>query len=313
VRTLVLILSVDEAERLEASLPAAVAQPDADVVVIDDACTDATRAVAERYGARLVSLAERVSYADAVNGGLAQALRDDHEAVVLLNADCILDEGFLAAATARLADPGVGVVAPLLLRATGLRPQDRLDIVDAAGMTIDRRRKNSIVGHGDPPSAHAQPGEVYGGDGACVLYRRAALEPLRPEVLDADMELWATDADLAWRVHDAGWRCAFEPAARGWHVRFYSPTTRDALPAEHRRLQFRNRLLMVLKNERLKGWRDWPHIALYEVLALGYALAREPSLLRGYVEAARLAPAVWSKRSSASARRPVKKASSIEP
>ena len=70
---------------------------------------------------------------------------------------------------------------------------------------------------------------------------------------------------------------------------------------------------MVLKNERLGGWRDWPHLALYEVLALGYAILREPSLLRGYVDALRLAPAVWSKRSSASVRRPVKNTSSIVP
>jgi hypothetical protein len=100
-------------------------------------------------------------------------------------------------------------------------------------------------------------------------------------------------------VRACGWRCAYEPRARAWHVRFYSPTNRPNVPAAHRRLQFRNRLLMIVKNER--GLRGAPRILGYEIAALGYALLREPSLLRGYVEAALLAPRVWRKRSSSCA------------
>ena len=297
-RVAILVLSVDEAHRLEASLPPAVAQ--APVTVVDNASTDATRDVALRHGARVLSLPRRLSYAAAMNRGIAALGQPD--AVLLLNADCVLDDGFLAAALPRLAEPGAGAVAPLVLRAAGLRPADRLDVVDAAGMTIDRRRKNALVGHGDPLGQHATPGEVFGADGACALYRREVLAALGPEVLDEDMELWATDADLAWRARAAGWRCAYEPRARAWHVRFYSPTNRPRLPAAHRRLQFRNRLLMILKNERARSLaHDLPHLALYELAALGYALLFERELLGGYVEAARLASSAWAKRSSSSA------------
>jgi GT2 family glycosyltransferase len=293
VRVVALVVSVDEAARLEASLPAVVAQ--CETVVVDDASSDGTEGVAASLGARVVVLPERVSYAAALNAGLAEILADPGtEGVLFLNADCVLDRGFVGAAAARLAEPGVAAVAPLVLRASGLAASDRLDEVDAAGMWLDLRRKNGLVGHGEPPARHAAPREVYGGDGACVLYRADVLRALGPEVLDEDMGLWATDADLAWRARARGGRCVFEPAARAWHVRFYSPTTRAALPAEHRRLQFRNRLLMVLKNER--SLRALPHIALYEILALGYALLRERELLRGYVDAARLAPRIWRKR-----------------
>jgi hypothetical protein len=80
-------------------------------------------------------------------------------------------------------------------------------------------------------------------------------------------------------------------------VRFYSPTTRPQVPAAHRRLQFRNRLLMIVKNDRPRGLvRDLPRIAGYELLALGYALVREPALLPGYWDAARRARRVWRKR-----------------
>jgi GT2 family glycosyltransferase len=286
--TTILVLSVDEADWLEVSLPAAVVQPGAEVVVIDNACTDRTRSVCEALGVRVVGLRERRTYAAAINAGLAAT---SGEAVLLLNADCVLDPGFLEAARPRLDEPGVWSVAPRLLRATGPRAEDRLDVLDAAGMTIDRRRKNGLVGHGEPAGARARAAEVFGGDGACVLYRREVLDAcaIGGEVLDEDLELWASDADLAWRARTLGWRCAYEPAAVGWHKRFYSPSTRAALPAAHRRLQFRNRLLMVVKNETGRGLaRDLPRILAWEVLALGYAVLRERELLGAYVEAARL-------------------------
>jgi GT2 family glycosyltransferase len=294
--TTILMLSVDEAHLLERSLPAAIGQPDAEVVVIDNACTDATAALCEQHGARRVALPGRRSYAAAINAGIAAT---SGPALLLLNADCVLDGGFLAAARARLDEPKVGSVAPLLLRATGMDEADRTDIVDAAGMTIDRRGKNSLVGHGEPRAAHERPREAFGGDGACVLYRREALDGVAvgAEVLDEDMALWASDADLAWRVRNAGWRCVYEPRAAAWHVRFYSPGNRPLVAPEHRRLQFRNRLLMLAKNETGRGFaKNAPFILGYEVLALGHALLRERTLLRGYVDAGRLLGAALSRR-----------------
>ena len=93
--TTILMLSVDEAHLLERSLPAAVAQPDAEVVVIDNACSDRTATLCEEHGARRVALRERRSYAAAINAGLAST---SGTAVLLLNADCVLEPGFLDAA-----------------------------------------------------------------------------------------------------------------------------------------------------------------------------------------------------------------------
>lgn len=153
--------------------------------------------------------------------------------VLLLNADCFVEPGFLAAATARLREPGVGSVAPRLVRALGPAPEQRLDALDAAGMTVDRRRKNGLVGHGRPALAHDLAGECFGADGAAVLYRRETLDQctVHGEVLDEDMERWASDVDLAWRARTLGWKCAYEPAAVAYHVRSYSPSTRpECLP-----------------------------------------------------------------------------------
>jgi len=72
-------------------------------------------------------------------------------------------------------------------------------------------------------------------------------------------------------------------------------------------VQFRNRYLMIAKNDPLPGLvRDLPRILAYEVLALGFAVLRERHLLRGYVEAARLLPRMRRKRSDLHRRRRVR-------
>jgi len=310
--TTILLLSVDEAPMLAYSLPAAVMQDHAEVVVIDNASTDNTRDLASEHGAQYVRLPERRSYAAAMNEAIARTKGD---AVLFLNADCFLAPDFLARARPRLEEDGVGAVAGRLLRVDGPVMGSPTEI-DAAGMVVDRRRKNTIVGHGRPSGAHGRPGEAFGADGAAALYRRdvldrCALEPAPtgsgfPEVLDEDMALWATDADLAWRMRLHGYRCAYEPSAIGRHVRTYSPSTRNQVAEHHRRLQFRNRYLMWAKNETGRGLlRDLPFVAAYEIAQLGYVALFERHLLAGYREVWAALPAARARRRQVQARRAV--------
>jgi GT2 family glycosyltransferase len=295
-RITILILSVNEAPLLRHSLPAACAQGADEVVVIDNACTDATPELCERYGARRLRLTRRRGYAAAMNAGIAACGGDW---VLWCNADCVLSEGFLDALRPHLHNPALGSIVPRLLRATGMEPEQRTEELDAAGMTIDRRRKNTLVGHGELPARYSRTGPVFGGDGACVLYRRATLEDCAfgLEVLDEDMGLWATDADLAWRAQLFGWESRYEPRAVAWHKRFYSPSTRGRVDRAHRRLQFTNRLLMVFKNETCGGFlRHAPWIVGYEIAALGWTLVREPFLWRAYLDAFRKLPGARRRR-----------------
>jgi GT2 family glycosyltransferase len=302
VRTTILLLSVDEAPMLAHSLPAALAQP-ADVVVVDNASGDDTGQLAARHGAGYLRLTPRLGYAAAINQAIA---RTGGDAVLLLNADCILHPGFLAAALPRLAEPRVGSVAPKLIRLRA--PDEQLGQIDAAGMFVDRRRKNGLVGFGRPARGYTRPGECFGADGAAALYRRRALQDCAfdGEVLDPDMELWASDVDLAWRAQLMGWRCAYEPRAVAGHIRTYSPATRSEMSQRDRQIQFRNRYLMMVKNEtRSSLTRHLPWIAAYEVLALGHVLLRERHLLKAYREAWRLRPEARRRRRSIQARRRV--------
>ena len=286
-----LIVSTDEAPLLEHALPPALADGFDDALVVDNCSTDATSQVAQSHGVPVVALSPRVTYNEAMNIGVRQLGAD---AIAFLQPDTFIEPGYRGACLRALADPQVGSVAPKLLRATGPRPEDRLALLDAAAMTFDRRRKNSLIGHGSPATAYGRSAEVFGADGAAAMYRRQTLEDcaVEEQVFDEAMPGWGCDADLAWRARLLGWRSRYEPEAIVHHIRTYSPTTRPRMSGADRRTQFRNRYLMIAKNDSLgELLRDAGPLLLYELLAFGYALLREPALLRGYPEAAARLPA----------------------
>jgi GT2 family glycosyltransferase len=297
------VISTNEGALLRHSLPTALDQDGAEVVVVDNASTDSTAEVAREHGVRCVRLEERSSFCRAMNAAI-DAVGGD--AVLFMQPDCFLAPGFLAAACARLEEPGIGSVAPKLLRTEGPASSQRLDAIDAAGMVVDRRRKNGLVGHGRPSLAYSEPGEAFGADGAVALYRRETLQDcaVDGQVFDEDLETWGSDADLAWRARLLGWRCVYEPGAVAYHVRRYSPSTRSGMPEWDRMMQFRNRYLMIAKNDPLESLaRDLPRILPYELVALGFALLRERHLLGGYREAAQLLPRMRRKRAVLQRRR----------
>jgi GT2 family glycosyltransferase len=304
-RTGFVILSSDEAPLLAHSLTAAVAEGFDTGLVIDNASADETAAVAASHGVERLALDRRVPYTEAMNRGLA-AVRAD--VIALLQADTFVTRGYLPAALSPLADGAVGSVAPKLVRALGPGPEERLPLLDAAAMSFDRRRKNSLIGHGSQAAAFATEAEVFGADGAAALWRTAALEDCAVEgrVFDENMPGWGCDADLAWRAQLLGWRARYQPAAVVSHIRTYSPTTRARATPADRRTQFRNRLLMMAKNDALADLRpDLPRLLGYEALALGYAVLRERELLGGYAEALRRLPEARRQRTIIQARRRV--------
>src|SRR3954447_8910608 len=126
--TTILLISQDRAHDMRWSLPAALAQPDAEVIVVDNASSDDTGRMAREQGAEHLRLDTRVTWAAANNAGIAAAQGD---AVLLLNADCFLEPGFLAAAVPHLEeDERIGMVTPKLIRTAGGQPSDHLDAVD---------------------------------------------------------------------------------------------------------------------------------------------------------------------------------------
>lgn len=113
-RVTVLVPAHDEERALPTTLASLRAQrpPPDRIVVIADACTDATATVAAAAGVEVVVTADNTDRkAGALNQVLGPLLPELTGHVLVMDADSALVRGFLATATARLdAEPGVGAV-----------------------------------------------------------------------------------------------------------------------------------------------------------------------------------------------------------
>ncbi len=224
----------------------------AEVLVVDDASPGAAvPAVARAFaGVRVLRLPKHGGFCAAANVGVRAARG---EIVELLNDDTEVTAGWAEAALAVFADASVAAVAPLVLWGppTGAGPPR----VDSAG---DRYFVGGVAGkrgHGAPLSAaHLRPGPVFGASASSAFYRRDVLLAVGgfPEEFGAYFE----DVDLAFRLHWAGHRVHYEPAARVWH----------RVSASHGRRPSRRLLEQQARNEERVFWRNLPRSTLWRAL-----------------------------------------------
>ena len=204
----VTVTVVVPARNAMATLPALLAALDRqtfdgswDVVLVDDASTDATAEVAERWGARVVRLDRQSGPAHARNAGVA-ATRAPR--VAFTDADCEPTPRWLARITAALddADLAMGPVRPLPGVPVGpfdrtLHVRSESPLFETANLAI-RRELAERVGGFEPFAARAAPG-------------------LRPAI---DEGHFGEDAVFGWRARRLGARIVFEPAALVHHAVF---------------------------------------------------------------------------------------------
>lgn len=182
------------------------ALPGLPVVVVDDGSADAstTRAIAAEFGALLVRHPSSAGPAAARNTGLA-AVRTPF--VAFLDSDVLPVPGWVGTLRRHMDDPAVGLVGPRVLGAQP-RPDDSwLCRYEAARSSLDL----------GPAPARVQPwGRVAYLPSTAMLVRRSALGDGEVSGFDERMPV-AEDVDLVWRVHAAGWRVRYEPAAACRH------------------------------------------------------------------------------------------------
>ena len=150
--------------------------------------------------------------------------------------------------------PGVGSVAPKLVRAARAGagragPRE----IDAAGMFVDRRRKNGLVGHGRAAGALHRDRRRRSAPTArrrCTGARRS--RTARWAAARCSTRTWSCGPRTP--TWPGGRSCAAGAAStsRARSPSTCAPTarrTRARMSEEARRLQFRNRYLMMIKNE----------------------------------------------------------------
>jgi N-acetylglucosaminyl-diphospho-decaprenol L-rhamnosyltransferase len=195
--------------------------------------------------------------------------RTTGEYVLVSNPDITVEPGCVKALAAVLdADPGVGIVGPLVQNPDGtVYPSPRVfpGLLDSIGHALiglvkpdnpfTRRYKLLDI---DRTAASADVDWV---SGSCFMARRAAWDEVGG--FDESYFMYAEDMDLCWRVKRAGWRIAFEPAGRVVHIQGHSTRQRaDRMIVEH------HRSVLKFVSRTTTGWRR----ALLPLFAAGLAL-----------------------------------------
>lgn len=261
-----------------------------ELLVVDNGSTDGSVEYLTREGVPHVSLPENVGFAAGVNLGVS---RVEADAVLVLNADTVVEPGGIAAlARALEEDPGLGGVQPRILQLEGEAPGNADDPearTYSAGqaLTRDGRAVESRAGERQG-AVDLAPREVFGMCGAACLLRRELFDELGG--YDERYFAFYEDVDLNVRAQIAGWRFAYVPEAVVWHVGNASWSEGFSRPgADNARLVARNRLATQVKFMPLASV---PRIAAVEVGALARAARQRRFLatLGGKLSALRRLP-----------------------
>ncbi len=229
----------------------------------------------------------RLRYVHVTQKGLPNARNEalarlDARLVLFLDDDVILlRPDFLAVHVAAFADPAVGGVTGRIVERS-VRPN--VDYV-AAHLSPGGRTLTNLWG--------TERQELLGLKGANMSYRMEAIRQVggfdRRYVGTALLE----DTDYSWRVHRAGWKLLYEPAAELIHLSAPSGGVRveDAVRGE--RWRFRSTAYFVRKHRGRRGLI--PFTATFGAIALARAVRwRDPSAVGELAEAAREGVAAFS-------------------
>lgn len=179
--------------RCLASLAAGVRAPD-EVFVVDNGSQTLPEAICATHGARLLTEAEP-GPGPARNLGVATSSGD---ILAFIDADCLADPGWLAAAEAAMVDPS----------ATILGGDVRIALTDPARVTLTEAYESLYAYRMDRYIAH----EGFTGTGNLVV-RRAVLQDVGPF---AGIGV-AEDADWGQRATAKGYRIRFVSEMRAYH------------------------------------------------------------------------------------------------
>ena len=244
VRASVVIVMRNEAHQIQRCLDAVLAQDlpagAYEIIVVDNASTDASRELTLRYAprVRLVPLDDNYGFARGNNQG---ARRARGEWIVFLNADTEVEPAWLAQMLAAAeGQPDVAAVHAAQIYPWGQRAGDsesRLLFSDVCRWGFVRYY---------PVRRDAAPVETLFVSGATAMVRRAWLEEAG-DAFDETFFIYAEDRDLGLRANAQGYRIMMTPAAV---MRHYQRNTLENTRKAWRmaRLVARNGWRSYLKN-----------------------------------------------------------------
>jgi hypothetical protein len=226
--------------------------PEISIIVLDNASTDGSvEAVQAAYPAvQILELTENKGYAGNNNAGIAAALEQGADWVVVLNEDTVLDPecvNRLVAVGER--DPEIGIIGPLVYH------HDEPGVIQSAGGTFGPGWSAVHLGQNEPDQGQfTTPRRVAWISGCCIMVRREVIEQVG--MLDERFFYYWEETDWCLSASEGGWKIVQVPNAKLWHKgvqRDYRPGPSIAY------YNTRNRLLVLSKHHaplavRLRVW-----------------------------------------------------------
>jgi GT2 family glycosyltransferase len=207
--------SVAVVQGLLDSLPRALGDLTADVVVVDNGSSDATRDVVQaRPDCRLVR-STNVGYAGGINLGVRSA--EPVGPIVVLNPDVRLHDGAIVRLVAALGNPGVGITAPRVLDPDGsLALSLRREPTLARGLGLAGTGVPLLSEYVTDEDDYARPGPVDWALGAVLAISRECWDTVGG--WDESYFLYSEETDFCLRARDLGFATWYEPAAECEHI-----------------------------------------------------------------------------------------------
>jgi GT2 family glycosyltransferase len=197
-----------------------------DVVVVDNASRDDSVTIAKNMTdlpIRIVELGRNAGYAAAINAGTEVLNLEEFDAVFVMNPDCRLRPGSLAALAGSLREEGRGITVPRLINPDGTlqpslrrRPSVRRAVVEAV---LGGHLAGRIGTFGElitDPREYERPHAAVWATGAAMLISVLAMQQIG--LWDESFLLYSEETDFALRGADLGWTLWFEPAALVEHI-----------------------------------------------------------------------------------------------
>lgn len=200
--------------------------PPAAVIVADNASRDDTLAIAKNIPelpVRIVELGRNAGYAAAVNAGIEALTPACLDAVLILNPDCRVRPGALAALVSAQRQSGIGIVVPRLVNFDGtLQPSLRRRPTVGRAL-VEALLPGGIAGRLGPlaelitdPKVYERSGETAWATGAAMLLSVSALLDIGP--WDESFLLYSEETEYCLRAADKGWRTWYESTAVFEHI-----------------------------------------------------------------------------------------------
>ena len=191
-------------------------------VVVNGAGTDGSfDAIQHAYPqTHILPLTNNRGYAGGNNVGLAWALDQGADWVLVLNEDTILAEDCVARLVAvGESDPRIGIVGPMVYHF------DEPTVIQTAGGMLGGAWSALLIGNNQTDTGQfREPRPVEWISGCAMLIRRGLLEQVGQ--FDERFFIYWEEIDLCLRARQAGWRLVHVPQAKLWHkgiTRAYRP------------------------------------------------------------------------------------------